>query len=56
MERPSVSLYDSQPTIVLTARSELVLRKPDGSFFPTYWLISVLCHEVGGNSFVCWVT
>ena len=26
--------------------SELVLRRPDGSFYPTYWLMSTLCHEV----------
>ncbi|KIL67558.1 hypothetical protein M378DRAFT_159365 [Amanita muscaria Koide BX008] len=25
---------------------ELVLRRPNGSFFPTYWLISVFCHEL----------
>jgi len=30
--------------------AELVLRRPDGSFLPTYWLLSTLCHEVGNNS------
>ncbi|KAH9481414.1 DNA-dependent metalloprotease WSS1-like protein [Psilocybe cubensis] len=25
---------------------ELVLRRPDGSFYPTYWLMSTLCHEL----------
>jgi hypothetical protein len=25
---------------------ELVLRRPNGSFFPTSWLLSVLCHEL----------
>jgi len=26
--------------------SELVLRRPGGSFYPPYWLMSTLCHEV----------
>ena len=25
---------------------ELVLRRADGTFCPTYWLMSTLCHEV----------
>ncbi|KAF8159577.1 WLM domain-containing protein [Crassisporium funariophilum] len=25
---------------------ELVLRRPGGSFYPTYWLMSTLCHEL----------
>ncbi|KAK2463407.1 hypothetical protein APHAL10511_004493 [Amanita phalloides] len=25
---------------------ELVLRRPDGSFLPTYWLLSTFCHEL----------
>lgn len=29
--------------------AELVLRRVDGSFLPTYWLLSTLCHEVGLN-------
>jgi hypothetical protein len=25
---------------------ELVLRRPDGAFLPTFWVMSTLCHEV----------
>jgi len=25
---------------------ELVLRRADGTFYPSYWLMSTLCHEV----------
>ncbi len=29
---------------------ELVLRRPNGSFYPIYWLMSTLCHEVRSES------
>lgn len=30
--------------------AELVLRRVDGSFLPTYWLLSTFCHEVSLNN------
>lgn len=33
-------------TALLSVYAELVLRRLDGSFYPTYWLLSTLCHEV----------
>ena len=36
--------------------SELVLRRPDGSFYPAYWLMSTLCHEVYGPVISCFPT
>ena len=35
--------------VSFTHIAELVLRRVDGSFLPTYWLLSTLCHEVGVN-------
>lgn len=50
LERPLVNL-----ALVLWLKrllhvfwSELVLRRPGGSFYPSYWLMSTLCHEVYG--------
>ena len=36
--------------------SELVLRRPGGSFYPAYWLMSTLCHEVYGSVISCFPT
>lgn len=50
LERPLVNL-----ALVLWSKRllhvfllELVLRRPGGSFYPAYWLMSTLCHEVYG--------
>ncbi|SJL09620.1 uncharacterized protein ARMOST_13000 [Armillaria ostoyae] len=32
--------------LLIMNHSELVLRRPGGSFLPTYWLMSTLCHEL----------
>ncbi|KAF4613516.1 hypothetical protein D9613_007746 [Agrocybe pediades] len=33
-------------TLRLDLSTELVLRRADGSFYPNYWLMSTLCHEL----------
>ncbi|KAK0193763.1 WLM domain-containing protein [Armillaria mellea] len=47
------SLEEYEHNTVFTGRNwnngetvELVLRRPGGSFLPTYWLMSTLCHEL----------
>ena len=51
LERPLVDLAFSLCFLAWFLHifwSELVLRRPGGSFYPAYWLISTLCHEVYG--------
>ena len=48
LERPLVNLASSLTRLLHIFWSELVLRRPGGSFYPAYWLMSTLCHEVYG--------
>ena len=59
LERPLVNLasvFVFLTWLLHTFWSELVLRRPGGSFYPAYWLMSTLCHEVYGPVISCFPT
>ena len=58
LERPLVNLVSSFVFDMGLTKfwSELVLKRPGGSFYPAYWLMSTLCHEVYGPIIPCFPT